>query len=360
MLKYSDKIKKIVKNIVEIKKRFYMTDNIIKPHLSLILKETSWLPKETRLNERFFCIINDMFEKPKCLECKIKVVNYKMGFLMGYLKFCSRKCASQNSDIKRKVKQTKKEKYGDENYNNAEKSRKTNLESYGVKHTFQVPEFRKKGLITKKEKYGDENFNNRTKANNTKLKKYGDIHFTNLEKARKTNLKKYGVEYTLQDPKIKKKITKTNLKKYGVANPFFINNKNYYSKMSQILFWKLYNQISKELQEKTYFAELNIEFFKNDNGKIYAYDFVISSKKICIEFNGDIWHGNPKIYNKSDCPIKFGNKKKITAGELWEQDIIKNNFLIECDFKMLIVWESEYKENPDKIIKNCLHFINNT
>ena len=31
-----------------------------------------------------------------------------------------------------KIKQTKKEKYGDENYNNPEKNKKTCLERYGV------------------------------------------------------------------------------------------------------------------------------------------------------------------------------------------------------------------------------------
>jgi len=44
----------------------------------------------------------------------------------------------------KKVKRTKLERYGDENYNNYEKHKQTCLERYGVEHTQQVPEIHEK------------------------------------------------------------------------------------------------------------------------------------------------------------------------------------------------------------------------
>ena len=85
------------------------------------------------------------------------------------------------------------------------------------------------------------------------------------------------------------------------------------------------------------------------------YDFVIFSLKLCIEFNGDIWHANPKIYKEDDCP-NFHDKEK-TAKEIWNQDKIKFNIIRKRGFRILEIWDSEYKENPDKIIKECLDFI---
>ena len=96
MLKYSDKIKKKVAKIAKIKTRISVKDKLIKPCVSLIFEETYRLPKEATLNERIFCILNNIFERPKCIECNTNFTNYKKGFLKGYTRFCGRKCASQN------------------------------------------------------------------------------------------------------------------------------------------------------------------------------------------------------------------------------------------------------------------------
>ena len=64
-----------------------------------------------------------------------------------------------------------------------------------------------------------------------------------------------------------------------------------YSKQSQLLFWDLYNFMSRTLQDKTYFAELNHEFTLLYNNSYFKYDFVNTISKRCIEFNG--WNFHP-------------------------------------------------------------------
>jgi hypothetical protein len=44
-----------------------------------------------------------------------------------------------------------------------------------------------------------------------------------------------------------------------------------------------------------------------------------------IEFNGDIWHANPKKYSSTDRPLSFLNQ--ITAQEIWNNDKIKIDYL---------------------------------
>lgn len=95
-----------------------------------------------------------------------------------------------------KVRKTKLEKYGDENYQNTEKIKKTKLE-----------------------KYGDENFTGREKSKITCLNKYGvdNVSKSNIIKILKkeTNNKKWGVDNVFQSEEIKDKISKTINEKYG-------------------------------------------------------------------------------------------------------------------------------------------------
>lgn len=66
----------------------------------------------------------------------------------------------------------------DENYIIARtaKTKKTNLERYGVENPFQSEQFKQKAKQTKKDRYGDENYNNREQMLNTMEKNGFDIH----------------------------------------------------------------------------------------------------------------------------------------------------------------------------------------
>lgn len=84
--------------------------------------------------------------------------------------------------------------------------------------------------------------------------------------------------------------------------------------------------------------------------KTHRVDFLYQKK--VIEFFGDYWHGNPKKY-KNDCFIR---KTKIQ--DIWEHDKNKIEDIKNNGYEVLIIWESDYIENPELILKLCKEFLN--
>lgn len=73
-----------------------------------------------------------------------------------------------------------------------------------------------------------------------------------------------------------------------------------------------------------------------------------------IEFNGDYWHCNPKLYESTDV---IRNKK--TANEIWEKDRKKNQVVIDKGLRLLVVWESEFKKNKIETIERVIKWMQN-
>ena len=110
-----------------------------------------------------------------------------------------------------KAKKTKLEKYGNEKYVNTEKMQQTKLERYGDSGYHNVEKMQQ----TKLDRYGDSGYHNVEKMQQTKLERYGDSGYHNIEQMKQTNLERYGVEYAQNSDIIKEKIKCTNLKRYG-------------------------------------------------------------------------------------------------------------------------------------------------
>lgn len=72
-------------------------------------------------------------------------------------------------------------------------------------------------------------------------------------------------------------------------------------------------------------------------------------KKIVIEFNGDAFHCNPKVWKKD----QYSTLIKMTAGEKWKKDISRYAILRKFGYKVIIVWESNWKASQEK----CLNLI---
>lgn len=83
--------------------------------------------------------------------------------------------------------------------------------------------------------------------------------------------------------------------------------------------------------------------------KVHRVDF-LSNNKI-IEFFGDYWHGNPNMYSSSD------RIRKKLVKDVWEHDKRKISDLIESGYKVLVIWESDYCNDPENVLKLCKEFI---
>jgi hypothetical protein len=122
---------------------------------------------------------------------------------------------------------------------------------------------------------------------------------------------------------------------------------------------KISKGITVSAAEKYILNELRILFpniihqftlFESDK-KQYIYDIVYNNK--IIEYNGDFWHCNPSKY-----PSDFINPRtKIRAQDKWAKDSVKIKFAESQGYSVLVVWESDFKQNKDKAIKECIHFL---
>ena len=206
---------------------------------------------------------------------------------------------------------------------------------------------------------------NRSMTKENMISRYGEVEglakwneYT--ERQRYTNMKEYYVEKfgenweeELNKTNSAKAITLENMiLKYGEIEGkerYFKSldgRKNGYSLMASNFFNNLEALILKDfpnLSDKIYFLPKNKEYCIHTGDKAYFYDFVITKDiNICVEFYGDVFHANPNIYKADDKPIHFYNKD-ITSQEIWVNDNIKNNKIIERKFILFVVWESYLK-----------------
>ena len=115
----------------------------------------------------------------------------------------------------------------------------------------------------------------------------------------------------------------------------YMSNKHKLGKLKYSPTSKTQNEILSLLKKD--YKDIKVNF--NIEGKLF--DFYIPNKNILIEFNGDYWHCNPKLY-KSD----YINKKKgMTAKELWDYDKQKTILGESKGFIVITIWEYDYKEN---------------
>ncbi len=82
------------------------------------------------------------------------------------------------------------------------------------------------------------------------------------------------------------------------------------------------------------------------NSRYYA-DGYSESKNMILEYHGDFYHGNPKLFNEEEMnPVT-----KTTFGELYQKTLEKQRFCQEHEYKYISIWESEWIRGKNSIIK---------
>ena len=148
---------------------------------------------------------------------------------------------------------------------------------------------------------------------------------------------------TTDDSKAKRK--NTLIKRYGVSNAGRLAKRCPYSKTSQ----RLFNEIKNTLGlDDCCFAEHNGEK-QIDKFRV---DFLY--KNTIIEFNGDIYHGNPELFEATDKPNPF---KELTCLELWEEDRKRKEFLENQGYNIIVVWEREFKKKKKETISRLCNIL---
>ena len=154
-----------------------------------------------------------------------------------------------------KAKQAKLEKYGDENYNNVNKIQETCLIKYNAKCVLSKKSIiRNKIKQANIDKYG-EYFVNVEKAKQTKLEKYGDENYNNVNKIQETCLKKYGYNTVFKCPEISQKIANSEIRKIHEYNTKKKNNtfnSSSTENKSYILLKEKYPDVINQYKDKRY------------------------------------------------------------------------------------------------------------
>ena len=57
------------------------------------------------------------------------------------------------------------------------------------------------------------------------------------------------------------------------------------------------------------------------------------------EFNGDFWHGNPKIY-----PTGFNKVTNCDFEILYIRTLVRSENITNSGYNLISIWESEWKE----------------
>jgi len=68
--------------------------------------------------------------------------------------------------------------------------------------------------------------------------------------------------------------------------------------------------------------------------------------KIVVEYNGDMWHCNPRTWGAN----QYNSAIRMTAGEKWQKDIARHRMLEKLGYVVVVVWESEWILNAQKYL----------
>ena len=114
--------------------------------------------------------------------------------------------------------------------------------------------------------------------------------------------------------------------------------------------------LNKDLDISNFLYGKNEKFIRHKSGA-FKYDLTDQINKKIIEFNGDYWHCNPNSNKEYSKRNYFHKVKKMTAEEIWKYDKEKIELAELHGYRIKVIWEKDFRENPDKVIEECINFL---
>jgi len=266
---------------------------------------------------------------------------------------------------------TKEARYGNRNYNNTEKRiatnqerygvdspfqlesvqqkiKDTNMERYGVEHPLQSPEIRDKLKQTNMERYGHENYQQSdegiAKRNNNSLTLYGtESNYYPQHHLREVMPKLLDKDWMYNEYVTLRKSPTCMARELNISsNAILMRLKSY---NIDIRYTGNYSYISIEwlesimqiegifIQHAENIGEYTINFPK------YFVDGYCATTNTIYEFHGDIFHGNPNIFEPH---IKCSPFSDLTAGELFQKTIDREQTIRDLGYNLVVMWEADY------------------
>lgn len=170
-----------------------------------------------------------------------------------------------------------------------------------------------------------------------------EMHSFTLEKC----IRKYGEEEGYRRFKERQEKWVESMKKHRREHPDLIYG-------TSVIANDFIAAVIKDLDENDFLFGKN-EYVIESDDCIYMYDLTNLENKKIVEFNGDMWHGNPTKYTIDDInPLNHEFYEDI-----WARDKEKIDCAKDHGFDVLVIWEDDYRRFPERMIEQARHFLLN-
>lgn len=114
-----------------------------------------------------------------------------------------------------------------------------------------------------------------------------------------------------------------------------------------------YSKAEKDLlcSIRDYGIPVSSELCLNNESRRFIYDIHYLDK--IIEYNGDFWHANPNVYDSSF----ISPYNNLSQEEIHKRDHIKHQLARDRGYEVLVIWEQDYKKDPEKELQKCINFL---
>lgn len=102
-----------------------------------------------------------------------------------------------------------------------------------------------------------------------------------------------------------------------------------------------------EVELAAFCRTLTNDITNNVSIKRWNVDVLFHTQKLIVEFFGDYWHMNPAKYSKE----RVHNLMNKTAEFLWARDNRKIKELASLGYEVVVVWESDWKNEKEQQLK---------
>lgn len=308
-------------------KESWFSKNHPEEYNSIITYTNQVLPKESTFKEKIWVYFHKLEGRPNCCGCD-NHVKFSERFDRGYGSFCTLECANNNQDLL------------------LNKLKESNQKKWDVDFYTQHKDFVTKQKITKKEKYGDENYNNPQKMKRTKKLLYGSDTYNNSEKNKITRRDTFikVVKEKTKDSFVSYELDSENItlrcqlcgQEYQIYNNLF----NYRVKQKSVLCTKCNltedkqtSGLEKDLSNfVSSLVEIEVKDRKLLDGK--EVDVLVPSKSLAIEFNGLHWHSD--LYLEKNYHLNKtlkANSKGFNLIHIFEDEWLEKSEIVKSIIK---------------------------